>query len=64
MSNPRIMILDNNGVIWEEAGPDAREKGLGIVHAAEQGDKKGYADAIGDSWTGDLVLVEELARVR
>jgi hypothetical protein len=64
MSNPRIMIIDDKGVIWEESGPDAREKGLSIVHAVEQGQKKGYKDAIGDSWTGDLVLVEQLARIR
>ncbi|MBC8737106.1 hypothetical protein F6X40_09825 [Paraburkholderia sp. UCT31] len=63
---PFIAITDDTGVLWSSEASDAKLNALEIVHAAEQGNKKGYVDAIGESWTGDLVLVqhEELARVR
>ena len=64
MSSNRVMILDDKGVLWSSDSAEARLEGLGILHAVEQGRKHEYCDAIGESWTGDLVLVEELARVR
>ena len=58
------MILDDNGVLWSSSSSDALEEGTAIIEAVEAGKKKGYKDAIGDSWTGDLVLVQEVARTR
>jgi len=59
-----IMIIDDNGVIWSSSSADAEEEGRSIMEAVESGKKKAYEDAIGASWTGDLLLVQELARTR
>lgn len=58
------MIMDDNGVIWSSSSDDAFEEGSAIMKAVEDGKKKGYKDAIGDTWTGDLVFVQELGRTR
>jgi len=58
------MIIDDNGVLWSSSSSDSLEEGTAIIQAVESGKKKGYKDAIGEEWEGDLVLVEEVARTR
>lgn len=61
---PRVVIRDDKSELWASSEPEAELTGLGILHDAEQGRVEGYRPFIGDSWTGDLVLLEEIARVR
>jgi hypothetical protein len=58
------MIIDDKGVRWSDDAHDAFETGSAIMAAVDAGEKKDYAEQIGASWTGDLVLVKELARTR
>lgn len=58
----RYMIIDNRGVLWSSDSYDALEEGSAIMGAVSAGDEDGYKDALGESWSGDLVLVMELAR--
>lgn len=60
----RHMIIDDTGVLWSSDAYDAHEEGSAILGAVEAGKKKSYKDAIGEEWTGDLVLVQELYRTR
>lgn len=61
---PRVVIRDDNGELWASSEHEAELTGLGILHDAEQGRVEGYRPFIGDSWKGDLVLLEEIARLR
>jgi len=64
-NNPRYMISDNKGVLWSDDGYDARETGAELMAAVENGYKKLFVKKyLGDSWTGDLVLVQEISRTR
>ena len=58
------LIIDNNGVLWSSDSYDAFEEGSKIIAAVENGKPKKYKDHIGTTWTGDLVLVKEIARTR
>jgi len=60
------MIYDDNGLLWSSSDPAAYATGLAILNAVENGRASSniVKDNIGDQWTGDLVLVQELARTR
>ena len=64
-NNPRYMIIDDKGVVWSDNGYDACETGSNLIAAVEGGYKKQFVKKhLGDSWTGDLVLVQEISRTR
>ena len=61
----KLLIIDNDGVIWSSSAPDAEEEGQALIDAVENGCKKQFVRKhLGDSWAGDLVLVKEIARTR
>lgn len=62
--NTRHMIIDDTGVLWSSDAYDAFEEGSSIMAAVDEGKKKKYESHVGLHWTGDLVLVQELARTR
>jgi hypothetical protein len=62
--NQRHMIIDDKGVVWSSDEYDAFEEGSALIAAVTDGDIERYKDALGETWTGDLVLVKELARTR
>jgi hypothetical protein len=51
-------------VLWSDDSYDAFETGSAIMATVDKGNATGYADKIGSTWTGDLVLVQEIARTR
>lgn len=59
---PKYMIIDRTGVLWRSEGARGLKKGIAILDAVEAENKKGYLDALGTSWDGDLVLVQEIRR--
>jgi hypothetical protein len=66
MEAERMRIIDDRGTIWSAEGPDAKLRGLELLRAAEQGRKQKYQADLGapETWSGDLVLVQEIARIR
>ena len=60
----RHMIVNDTGVLWSDDAYDAFETGSAIMAAVDAGDKPTYAQHIGETWSGELVLVKELARTR
>lgn len=65
MDRKHFMIIDDKGVLWSDDSYDAFETGSEIMAAVENGNKKKLVkENLGDSWTGDLVLVQEVFRTR
>lgn len=64
MDQKRHMIIDDQGVLWSDDSLGAFETGSAIMAAVDAGKPAQYANEIGESWHGDLVLVQELARTR
>ena len=63
MENALLLIIDGTGkILWSSDLDDAKVHGLGIMHDVEQGKRSAYEPEIGAEWTGELKLVEEIAR--